>query len=39
MELLKLGWRGFTDESIKNLAEKFEDKKFVKKLQKFYSNQ
>jgi hypothetical protein len=39
MELLKKGFRGFSKKSIIYYAKKAKDKKFMRKLQKFYSDQ
>lgn len=39
MELCQNGFRGFTQKSMKKFVNKCKNKKFVEKLQKFYSNQ
>jgi len=39
LELLRLGWRGFSKESMKFFARKLKDKKFINKLNRFYSDQ
>ena len=39
MEMLQKGFRGFSKKSIIYFGEKAKDKKFMKKLQKFYDDQ